>query len=29
MFFQKAAWRSNVEGVLDNLLAVFWNVSKK
>jgi peptide/nickel transport system substrate-binding protein len=29
MFFQKAAWRSNVEGVLDNLLAVFWNVTKK
>jgi peptide/nickel transport system substrate-binding protein len=28
-FYQKAAWRSDVEGVLDNLSAVFWNVSKK
>ncbi len=28
-FLQKAAWRNNVDGVLDNLSAVFWNITKK
>jgi peptide/nickel transport system substrate-binding protein len=29
MFYQKAAWRNNVEGVLDNMKAVWWNATKK
>ncbi len=29
MFFQKAAWRNNIEGVLDNTKVVWWNATKK
>jgi peptide/nickel transport system substrate-binding protein len=29
MFFQKAAWRSNVDGILDNFKIVWWNATKK
>jgi peptide/nickel transport system substrate-binding protein len=29
MFFQKAAWRNNVEGILDNTKVVWWNATKK
>jgi peptide/nickel transport system substrate-binding protein len=29
MFFQKAAWRNNVDGILDNFKVVWWNATKK
>jgi peptide/nickel transport system substrate-binding protein len=29
MFYQKAAWRNNVEGILDNMKVVWWNATKK
>ncbi|MBI1775752.1 MAG: ABC transporter substrate-binding protein [Proteobacteria bacterium] len=29
MFFQNAAWRANVDGVLDNMKIAWWNASKK
>ena len=29
MFFQKAAWRNNIDGVLDNTKVVWWNATKK